>query len=231
MADTVHEAGGAGETAAPAPRVPLRRGATPLPQTVALAPLLRRVAGLALALESEDPAVDELVDALRAAEKTLAERVPTNLAPRTGSEPPPDGRVYLDHSHDIGAYNPTFPEYDLTVDGDRAEGTVTFPLAFEGPPGVVHGGHLALFFDAVVQQHSCEIGAAGRTTFMMIEYLRPAPLLMPLRIEVDRLGVGRRSTSEARLYSDTDLLCTAKVGAVAGDPARLSPAQPRRDTP
>jgi hypothetical protein len=207
-----------------------RRGAAPLDQTLQLAPLLRRVAGLALALEREEPAVDELLEALRLAEKALTERAPRSLAPRMGDEPPPDGRVYLDHSRDIGAYNPCFPEYELRVDGDHAEGTVTFPVAFEGPPGLVHGGFLSLFFDAVVQHHSCETGAAGKTTFMMIEYLRPTPLFETLRIEIDRMSVGRRSTSEARLFSGADLLCTAKVGAVAGDRARLSKADPRRST-
>ena len=44
----------------------------------------------------------------------------------------------------------------------RAPGTVTFPLVFEGPPGVVHGGVLATFFDCVVQHHNCDVGVAGQ---------------------------------------------------------------------
>ncbi|CUU59282.1 hypothetical protein Ga0074812_12659 [Parafrankia irregularis] len=207
----------------------LRGSVRPLPQTFELAPLLRRVTGLALALEEPQPAVDELLDALRAAEKSLLELVPGNLAPRVGEPPPADGRVYLDHSADIGAFNPCFPEYDLRADGDHATGMVTFPVVFEGPPGLVHGGLLAQFFDAVVQQHSCACGAAGRTTFVMVEYLRPTPLLTPLRFEVDRLVVGRRSTSDARLLSGAgEVLCTAKVGAVAGDGSHLSKADGRR---
>ena len=63
--------------------------------------------------------------------------------------PLPGDRVYLDHSHDIGAYNPCFPDYEISVSGDHATGTVTFPLVFEGPPGLVHGGVLSLFFEAV----------------------------------------------------------------------------------
>ena len=34
------------------------------------------------------------------------------------------------------------PSTRSTVDGDRATGTVTFPIAYEGPPGIVHGGFL-----------------------------------------------------------------------------------------
>jgi hypothetical protein len=40
-------------------------GVEPLPQATAVAPLLRRVAGLVLALEQADPAVDRLVAARR----------------------------------------------------------------------------------------------------------------------------------------------------------------------
>ena len=85
--------------------------------------------------------------------------------------------MYLDHGRDIGAYNPSFPEYDLTVDGPRATGTVTFPIAYEGPPGVVHGGFLALFADCIAQHHNCEVGVAGKTVSLAIRYRRPAPLL------------------------------------------------------
>jgi hypothetical protein len=87
---------------------PVRRGATPLPQALALAPLLREGAGLALALESEDPVVDALAGHLSAAAEALRALVPPDdLPPRMAAGT--GGRVYLDHSHDIGAYNPCFP--------------------------------------------------------------------------------------------------------------------------
>jgi hypothetical protein len=118
-----------GELSAPPP---VRRGAAPLPQALALAPLLRRVAGLALALEAADPAVEALIGHLTGAEAALHDLVPADIAPRMatgdggggrgegGGEA--GGRVYLDHSHDIGAFNPCFPEYEITVAGDHASG-------------------------------------------------------------------------------------------------------------
>ena len=99
--------------------------------------------------------------------------------------------MYLDHARDVGAYNPCFPEYELTVDGRRATGTVTFPIAYEGPPGVVHGGFLALFFDCVVQHHNCDVGVAGKTTSLAIRYRRPTPLLTPLTVRDRPAGGGR----------------------------------------
>ena len=205
---------------------PVRRGATPLPQALALAPLLRRVAGLALSLEAEDPAVAELITRLKATEEALRDLAPPDLAPRMAAGE--GGRVYLDHSHDIGAYNPCFPDYEITVAGGHASGSVEFPLAFEGPPGIVHGGALALFFDAVIQQHNCELGIAGKTVSLHVDFRRPVPLLRPLEFEVHRAAEGERSTSRARLASGDREYCTATVVAVAGDLSRLPQVSPRR---
>ena len=205
---------------------PVRRGAAPLPQALALAPLLRRVAGLAVSLEAEDPAVAELITRLKAAEEALRDLAPADLAPRMAAGE--GGRVYLDHSHDIGAYNPCFPDYEITVAGGHASGSVEFPLAFEGPPGIVHGGALALFFDAVIQQHNCELGIAGKTVSLHVDFRRPVPLLRPLEFEVHRAAEGERSTSRARLASGDREYCTATVVAVAGDLSRLPQVSPRR---
>ena len=94
--------------------------------------------------------------------------MPADPTPRVGDAASGDGRVYLDHAFDIGAYNPCVPEYTIEVEGDRAQGTVTFPIAYEGPPGLVHGGFLAVFFDCVVQHHNCELGLAGKTTSLLL---------------------------------------------------------------
>ena len=62
---------------------------------------------------------------------------------------------------------PCFPEYDdHGRRRSRASGTVTFPIVYEGPPGIVHGGFLAVFFDSVMQHHNCDVGVAGKTTAM-----------------------------------------------------------------
>lgn len=201
-------------------------GVEPLPQTRKLAPLLRRVAELALALDAPDPAVDRLIDQLQAAEHELAQRVPADLAPRLG--PGTGDRIYVDHSRDIGAYNAAFPEYEIEVSGDRAAGMVTFPLAFEGPPGVVHGGVLATFFDCVIQHHNCDVGVAGKTSSLHVTYRRPTPLRVALHFEVERIVDDRRITSQARLTSGDKLLCTAAMEAVAGQRANLPPVSPRR---
>jgi acyl-coenzyme A thioesterase PaaI-like protein len=201
-------------------------GVEPLPQTLELAPLLRRVAGLALALDGPHPAVEQLLKQLRAAERELSQDVPSDLAPRLG--PGTGDRIYVDHSRDVGAYNPAFPEYDIQVEGNRASGTVTFPLAFEGPPGVVHGGVLATFFDCVIQHHNCDVGVAGKTSSLHVSYRRPTPVLTTLRYEVERVVDEGRITSQARLLNGDKLLCSATMEAVAGQRSNLPSVSPRR---
>jgi acyl-coenzyme A thioesterase PaaI-like protein len=206
-------------------------GVEPLPQALALAPLVREVTGLALALDHDDPAVDRLLADLRAAADALAARVPRDPAPRLGRDAPADRRPYLDHSRDVGTYNPAFPDYDIAVDGARATGTVTFPLAFEGPPGFVHGGVLATFFDCAIQHHNCDVGVAGRTTSLLVEYRRPAPLGVPLAFTIDREAGDRRITSRARLAQGDETLCTATIAAAVGDRSRLPYVPPRTAAP
>ena len=189
---------------------------------------VRSLTGLVLSLEAPHAALDRLVATLRSAEAELWRLVPGNPAPRVGANAAADGRVYLDHARDIGAFNPCFPTYDIRIDGDRATGAVTFPIAYEGPPGLVHGGFLAVFFDSIIQHHNCAVGVAGKTTSLTVTYRRPTPLLTELQFEVERALEGRRIVSTARLVADGVVLCEAQMSAVAGDLARLPEISPRR---
>jgi hypothetical protein len=211
-----------------APRSRWSFGVEPLPESLVVANLMRKVAGLVLSLEAPHPALSRLADALCSAEAELAGLAPADLAPRIGPEASAGARAYIDHSRDIGAFNPCFPTYRIRVDGDRASGTVSFPIVFEGPPGLVNGGFLAVFFDLVVQHHNCEVGVAGKTTSLAVRYRRPTPLLAELAFEVERAVEGGRITSTARLLAGGELLCEAEVRAVAGNLAALPEVSPRR---
>lgn len=214
-----------------APAAPWTFGVEPLPQTADAAARLRRVTSLVLALEHPDPAVDDLLAALDVAERLLARRAPADPSPRVGAAAAGDGRVYLDHSRHIGAFNPCFPGYEIAVDGDHAEGTVNFPIAYEGPPGLVHGGFLALFFDAVIQHHNCDAGVAGKTAGLSLRYRRPTPLLTDLRFVLARSADGPRLSSTGRLLAGDVLLCEAEMDAVKGDRSRLPEVSSRRAKP
>jgi len=203
-------------------------GVEPLPESLDVAKRMRSVAGLVLSLEATHPAVERLAAALRDAEEELRGVAPADATPRIGPDAPRDRRVYLDHSRDIGAFNPCFPTYRIHVDGDRASGTVSFPIVFEGPPGIVNGGFLAVFFDVVVQHHNCDVGVAGKTTSLAVRYRRPTPLLAELSFEVERSVADGRIHSTARLLAEGAVLCEAEVRAVAGELAGLVEVSPRR---
>jgi hypothetical protein len=203
-------------------------GEPPLPETEELAAVVRRVLGLALAMEAPGGDVQQLTRQLDAAERTLQAAVPTSTRPRVGEAVDADGRVYLDHSRDIGAFNPCFPIYEISVDGDDATGSVEFPVLYEGPPGLVHGGFLAVFFDAVVQHHNCDVGVAGKTTRLDVSFRRPTPLLVPLTFDIRRTTQTDRIESHARLMHDDRVCAEATMHAIAGDLAALPPVSPRR---
>ena len=192
-------------------------GVEPLAQTIEAADLLRWVNILVLSQEEPTPAVEQLIADLQRAASELAASAPTDPAPRVGVAADGDGRVYIDHARDVGAFNPSFPTYDIEVDGAHATGSVTFPIAYEGPPGLVHGGFLGVFFDCVVQHHNCDVGVAGKTTSMSLRYRRPTPLLVPLSFSIEREEADGRIRSQARLS--------------AGDRAKLLGVSPRRSTP
>jgi hypothetical protein len=211
--------------------VPWVFGEAPLPETVELATVLRRLTGTVLSLEGPDPRVAQLTAQLAELERQLAAAIPPSARPRVGADVESDGRVYLDHSVDIGAYNPCFPLYDITVAGEVATGTVEFPIAYEGPPGYVHGGFLGVFFDLVVQHHNCELGVAGKTTEMAVRFRRPTPLLTTLAYTIERRQVDDRIESHATLSNGEKVCAEAQVQAIAGVRADLPPVSPRRVAP
>ncbi len=203
-------------------------GEPALEQTERFARVARDVIDLVLRLEQPEARLDQMIAELEAARHDLTELVPPDPRPRVGEAIDGDGRVYLDHGRDVGAFNPAMPEYELTVDGDRASGTVTFPAIYEGPPGFVHGGFLACFFDAVIQQHNCEVGQAGKTSGLELRYSAPTPLLTELRFEIVRHADDQRIESTAELFAGDTRCVTAVLRAARGVRANLPPVDPRR---
>jgi hypothetical protein len=200
-----------------------RFGEAPLPQTVAAAGAIRRLSSLLLSLEHAHPTVDAIVAQIGDWERELSAAVPPDRSPRIGSDDDGSRRVYLDHATDIGAFNPCFPEYRFDhLDVEAASGRVTFPLVFEGPPGLVHGGFLAVFFDCVIQHQNCLVGLSGKTRSLNVTFRRPTPVLTDLRLDIARSEVDRGITSTARLLLDDEVLCIGEVNTLAQTPDKLT---------
>lgn len=201
----------------------LRFGEQPLAQTVAAAGALRRLAGLLVSLEHPHSAVDAIVDRVAEWEKELSDTVPPDATPRIGDDGADTQRVYLSHAFDIGAFNPCFPEYDFDhIDLDVAEGRVTFPVVYEGPPGLVHGGFLAVFFDCVIQHQNCVTALSGKTRSLNVKFRRPTPILTELRFDIVRAQADRGVTSTARLLLEDEVLCIGEATTLALSPDKLT---------
>jgi len=200
-----------------------RFGEAALAQTVAAAAAIRRLSSLLLSLEQAHPTVDAIVAQIGEWERELGAAVPPDSAPRIGSDEDGSRRVYLDHATDIGAFNPCFPEYRFDhLDAQTASGRVAFPLVYEGPPGLVHGGFLAVFFDCVIQHQNCLAGLSGKTRFLNVKFRRPTPVLTELRFDITRSQVERGITSTARLLLDDEVLCIGEVETLALPPDKLA---------
>jgi acyl-coenzyme A thioesterase PaaI-like protein len=88
------------------------------------------------------------------------------------------------------------------------EATVVLGAAYEGPPGLVHGGALSLLFDYVMAWATTRVGQPGpsMTGTMSLTYRRPTPLGVPLTISawIERVS-GRKVHIAAALRADGDL--------------------------
>jgi hypothetical protein len=211
-----HQAGGG-------PPESARFGEAPLDQTVAAAGAIRRLSSLLLSLEHAHPAVDAILAQIGDWESELSAAVPPDSTPRIGSDNDGNRRVYLDHATDIGAFNPCFPEYRFDhLDAQTASGEVAFPVVYEGPPGLVHGGFLAVFFDCVMQHQNCLAGLSGKTRSLNVRFRRPTPVLTDLRFDIARSQVDRGITSTARLLLDDEVLCIGEADTLALPPDKLT---------
>jgi acyl-coenzyme A thioesterase PaaI-like protein len=90
----------------------------------------------------------------------------------------------------IGLRNPVAPPL---VIHDEADGSVhtdfVLGAAYEGPPGMVHGGVCALVLDHVLGATAHQPGKPAVTGTLTLRYLRGTPLGQPLRAQahVDRI--------------------------------------------
>jgi hypothetical protein len=200
-----------------------RFGEAPLAQTVAAAGAIRRLSSLLLSLEHAHPTVDAIIAQISDWERELSAAVPPDSAPRIGADEDGSRRVYLDHATDISAFNPCFPEYRFDhLDAQTASGRVAFPVVYEGPPGLVHGGFLAVFFDCVMQHQNCLAGLSGKTRSLRVTFRRPTPVLTDLRFDIARSQVERSITSTARLLLDDEVLCIGEADTLALPPDKLT---------
>jgi len=97
------------------------------------------------------------------------------------------GRTYA-YSPITGRANPIAPPVFTNIENNKVICHVTFTDVYEGPPGCVHGGIVALTWDHVLAAATIIDDARGPTANLSISYRKPTPLKQALRFEswVDR---------------------------------------------
>jgi acyl-coenzyme A thioesterase PaaI-like protein len=172
------------------------------------------------AVGSLGDALRELVDAAVRTEVSVADLAAVEAAVRaqaarlrTAQRPliqiaavddPEVGERWYNPVHGPGS--PLAPPLHVTEsDGGRVTGEVTLGKAYEGPPGLVHGGFTATLLDHALARAARGAGHGGLTATLAVRYRRPVPLGTPLVVRA-HLGTteGRRATATATLTTAAD---------------------------
>jgi acyl-coenzyme A thioesterase PaaI-like protein len=89
----------------------------------------------------------------------------------------PEGTVRGHGNAVVGLRNPIAVPLDIHKDTEgRATAAFTLGALYEGPPGCVHGGVLALLLDQVLGECAASSGSPGMTGTLTLRYVRPTPL-------------------------------------------------------
>jgi hypothetical protein len=160
-------------------------------------------------LGAECAGLREQLDALSA---RLAAHERTDRTPRIRDEAIVGQRPYYVQGGLVGEHNPIVPLIDLRHADGVTSGTVCFGAGYEGPPGCVHGGFVALLFDQVLGQHNIILAIPAMTAKLEVRYRLPTPLLTNLRFEVRTTEITeRRVVNEGWLEEDGKRVSEARA--------------------
>jgi uncharacterized protein (TIGR00369 family) len=155
---------------------------------------------------------------------------PANAAPETASAV--DHRT--GHCFGCGPENPQGLHLHFDIDSTdlasiTAAATVNLTRLHEGPPGYIHGGIIAALMDEAMSKLNRPLNVVAMTRHLAVDYLRPAPLGIPLTLigrHTSRHGRKLHHAAELR-HPDGTLLAHAKGLFIAIDPALLNASAPR----
>lgn len=175
-----------------------------------LAAATRELIDAVLRLDVEEAVLDT---AAKATSEVAAElrRAGTEVAPRRSTRERRHAD-YLPRSPFLGSVHPSAAPFRWDLRDGRFVADGVLGAAFEGPPGYVHGGWVALMFDEALGVANVAGGHPGMTARLTIRYRRPTPLGVALTLEawtVER--VGRRITTVGELRAG-DTVCAEAEG-------------------
>lgn len=173
-------------------------------QGVALEDLSDRVGLIRSALEPH------VVDDMRMQRGLYAHEHFTNppALPDLQQTPPHE---FFPYSPVIGTLNPIAPDVHFRVVDGQVEGRGQVGAAHNGPPGAVHGGHVAALMDELLGVACVASGQGGFTGTLSVRYERITPLdtELTLRGWVDRVE-GRKIFAMGEIHANGDRCVTAE---------------------
>lgn len=182
-----------------------------------LADAIRALATLSAASDLDEAAANDAADALEAALEALrAKTKPAVHSHETGYP-----RGFLERSTVSGALNPIAPPMRLAL-GETVIGEVEYGAAYEGAPGCVHGGHVALAFDHVAGRVATRVGPV-LTGKLRVRYVKPTRLHRTIRYEATlRSSRHRLVTVDCVAYDGETRTASAEVIFVELSPAYMA---------
>jgi acyl-coenzyme A thioesterase PaaI-like protein len=127
--------------------------------------------------------------------------------------PDPNGPAqdFFPTSPVIGFANPVAPPVEVeTVEGGL-NGRVFFDYQYEGPPGCVHGGIIALVFDELLGAANIASDSPGMTGTLTVRYRKPTPIRTDLRLIARFEGRdGRKIRTSGAMYHGDELTAEAE---------------------
>jgi acyl-coenzyme A thioesterase PaaI-like protein len=115
----------------------------------------------------------------------------------------------------IGITNPVAPPVAILVEAEEMVGRAVYGPAFEGPPGYVHGGHIAAAFDVILAATAGINGVGGLTKSLSVRYRKPAPMHTELVYRGGVEEVTERTTVVRGTLHAGEVLCAEAVGHFA----------------
>lgn len=143
----------------------------------------------------------------------------TGFAEASGLGP---DRAFFDWSPLLGRANPLAPPIEMAAEGDMIVGRARFGIAYEGPPGCVHGGLIAAAFDEVLGLTQSLSGRVGMTGTLTVKYRSPTPLHTDLRLEgwIDSVR-GRKVLTSGRMLAGDKLTAEATGLFISIEPEKF----------
>ncbi|MGO9342376.1 MAG: PaaI family thioesterase [Acidimicrobiales bacterium] len=176
-----------------------------------LSGLVRRLNSLIVGAPLDDAAIGSATAKLEDVVAHLEGVAGQGRRPRVHPDPRGPAQDFFPTSPVIGFANPIAPPVEVEAVEGGLNGRVFFDYQYEGPPGCVHGGIIALVFDELLGAANIASNSPGMTGTLTVRYRKPTPIRTELRLEARFEGrEGRKIRTTGAMYDGDELTAEAE---------------------